>query len=108
MYMYIYLFIIIQVTGDLAFDIQPFDMEVALEAFADIYSVSVSRTVLSSSIGSYSWTISFISFDLFPSDIYADGHLLQGIDVGVTVNNDFCPSASRYLSYICIHICIYI
>jgi hypothetical protein len=84
-----------EVTVDLAYDVSAFDMEVALETFSDIYSTSVTRSELSSSVGSYSWAITFVSYDQYPTEVYADGHLLQGISVGVTVNNDFCPSTTR-------------
>ena len=83
-----------EITSHLAFDVSAHDMEKALELLSDIYTVSVLRSKLSS-IGTYSWLVTFVSYDEHPTGLNADSHLLQGVDASIDVDSSYCPSTSR-------------
>jgi len=78
-------------TPDLPFDVSADEMEFALEEFAGIYNVAVSRQGPFGVANSYEWTIVFQSYDQYPKALYAEGLLLQGTNAAITVENDYCP-----------------
>ena len=70
-------------------------MELEFEKLPGIYNVDVKRSGPLNAYNSYSWTVSFISIDNEPTQIYAEGKLLQGSGSKVSVNNLYCPYTNR-------------
>ena len=82
-----------ELTYDMPFNISADGMKAALEAFDAIYTVDIEKDGPFGNNG-FTWTITFIAYDQYPTKLYAEGKLLQGLEATVTVNGDWCPSTS--------------
>jgi hypothetical protein len=80
-------------TQDLQNDVNATVMKEALEKFEGIYNVDITRSGPWAN-GGYDWTVIFKAYDTYPTMMYAEGLLLEGIDAAVTIENKHCPSTS--------------
>jgi len=81
-------------TADLPYDVNASDLAEALLALPDLYNVGIEGPFVGA-YGGRSWTVLLTSVATgTPAELYAEGHLLTGDQVGISVHNA-CPVDGR-------------
>lgn len=84
-------------TRDMPYNVNASEVQAELNALDTIFACSVEPAVVAGAYGARAWTVHLLSVveeDEALEPIYAEGHLLQGTFVQITVEND-CPSNGR-------------
>jgi hypothetical protein len=83
-------------TPDLAYNVSAVEMTAALESLNGVYAVIVAKLGGLAGVNSYAWDITFTGYDdsILPAQIIVEGGLLTGVRSFVSVDTNFCPSAT--------------